>query len=67
MNDIGRQVEALRREAVALNDRLADTFDAGFDRMNVVARTEQERAVLNELVELNERIKALLARIPLRM
>ena len=64
MNDIGTQVEALRREAVALNDRLADTFGAGFDRMNVVARTEQERAVLNELVELNERIKALLARIP---
>lgn len=64
MNDIGTQVEALRHEVVALNGRLVDTFGAGFDRMNVVARTEQERAVLNQLVELNERIKALLARIP---
>ena len=57
----------LQRQAAALNDKLADTFGAGFDRMDIVARTEQERAVLNELVALNERIKAILARIPLRM
>lgn len=67
MNDIGHQVEALRCEAVALNDKLADTFGAGFDRMNVVAQTEQERVVLNQLVALNARITALLARIPLRL